>query len=76
MLQQIRSINNDLHKSDTWAHQWKMNFNPDTSKQAQVIFSCNVKVTAHLQFVFNNNPVHETSTQKHLGMFLNFKLNF
>ena len=33
-------INNDLHNISTWAYQWKMNFNPDTSKQAQeVLFS-------------------------------------
>ena len=25
-------INNVLHNIDTWAHQWKMNFNPDTSE--------------------------------------------
>ena len=69
-------INNDLYNS-TWAYQWKMNFNPDTSKQAQeVTFNCIVKVTAHLQLVFNNNPVDETLTQKHLGMFLDFKLKF
>ena len=70
-------INNDLHNISTWAYQWKMNFNPDTSKQAQdIIFSCKVKVTAHPQLVFNNNPVHETATKKHLGMFLDFKLHF
>ena len=64
-------INNDLHNISTWAYQWKMDFNPDTSKQAQeVLFSRKVKVTAHPQLVFNNNPVHETSTQKHLVMFL------
>ena len=69
-------INNDLHNS-TWPYQMKMKFNPDTSKQAQeVLFSRNIKVTAHPQLVFNNNPVHETATQKHLGMFLGFKLNF
>ena len=51
--------------------------NPDTSKQAQeVLFSRKVKVAIHPQLVFNNNPVHETGTQKHLGMFLDFKLNF
>ena len=51
-------INNDLHNISTWAYQWKMNFNPDTSKQAQeVLFSRKVKVTAHPQLVFNNNPV-------------------
>ena len=33
-------INNDLHNISTWAYQWKMNFNPDTTKQAQeVLFS-------------------------------------
>ena len=55
----------------------KINFNPDTSKQAQeVLFSRKLKVTAHRQLVFNNNPAHETATQKHIGMFLHFKLNF
>ena len=54
-----------------------MNFNLDISKQAhEVIFSHKVKVTAYLQLVFDNNPVYEASTQKHLGMFLDFKLNF
>ena len=70
-------INNDLHNISTWAYQWKMNFNPDTIKQAQeVLYSRKVKVTVHPKLVFNNNSVHETATQKHLGMFLNFKLNF
>ena len=69
-------INNDLQKNVTWAHQWKMNFNPDTSKQTQAVFSRQVKVTVHPQLVFNNNPVHENAAQKHIGMFLDFKLNF
>ena len=30
-------INNDLHNISAWAYQWKMNFNPDTSKQAQEV---------------------------------------
>ena len=64
-------INDDLHNIYTWAYQWKMSFNPDTSKKAQeVIFSRNINVTAHPQLVFNNNPVHEISNQKHLGIFL------
>ena len=59
--------NNDLNNINTWAHQWKINFNPDTSKQVEeVIYSRNVKVTVHPQLVFNNNPVHGTATQKHL----------
>ena len=56
-------INNDLHNISAWAYQWKMNFNPDTSKQAQeLIFSRKVRVTAPPRFVFNNNPVHQTAT--------------
>ena len=70
-------INNDLHNINTWFHQWKINFNPDTNKQTQeVIFICKIKVSAHPQLVFNNNPVHEITAQKHHGMFLNFKLHF
>ena len=69
--------NNDLHNISTWGYQWKINFNPDTSKQAQeVLFGRILKVTVHPQLVFNNNPVHETATKKHLGMFLDFKLHF
>ena len=34
------SLNNDLTKISEWAVQWKMNFNPDPSKQAQeLLFS-------------------------------------
>ena len=54
-----------------------MSFNTDPSEQAQeVIFCSKTKVIAHHQLVFNNNPVHQTSTQKHLAMFFDFKLNF
>ena len=70
-------INNDLHKINTRVYQWKKNSNPDISKQTQeVIFSCEIKITAHPRLVLNTNPVHETSTPKHLGTFLEFKLNF
>ena len=77
MLQQIRSIKSDLRNISSRAYQWKVNFNPDSIKQArEVIFSRKVKITVHPQLVFNNNLVHETATQKHLGMFLDFKLRF
>ena len=57
-------ISNDLH-SNTWFYHWEVNFNPDTGKQGQeVIFSLKIKVTAHPQLSFNNNVVHESSTQK------------
>ena len=54
-----------------------MNFNPDPSKQAQeVIFSRKIKKPNHPELIFNNIPVNQTSYQKHLGMFLDNKLNF
>ena len=41
------SLNNDLTKISEWAVQWKMNFNPDPSKQAQELqFSRKIKFKA------------------------------
>ena len=52
-------------------------FNPDPSKQAEeVIFSCEIKKPSHPVLIFNNNQVIQTPYQKHLGSFLNEKLNF
>ena len=34
-------LNHDLSIISQWAHQWKMEFNPDPTKQAtEVLFSC------------------------------------
>ena len=53
-----------------------MSFNPDPSKQAQeVIFTCTIKKPSHPGLIFNNNKVIQTPYQKHLGMFLDDKLN-
>ena len=72
-----KELNNDLRKISNWAYQWKMSFNPDPLKQAQeVIFSCKMTKTNHLTLIFNGNPVHQVALQKHLGMFLDCKLNF
>jgi len=67
-------LNNDLIKITKWAFQWKMSFNPDISKQAhEVIFSRKRYVTPHPSLTFNNIPVAQTSSQKHLGMHLDKK---
>ena len=53
--------------------QWKMSFNPDPSKQAQkIIFSRKIKKLSHPSLVFNNNNVLQASSQKHLGVALDF----
>ena len=54
-----------------------MSFNPDPTKQAQeMIFSRKVEATNHPPLFFNENDVPKTTFQKHLGMFLDSKLNF
>ena len=70
-------LNNDLKKISNWAFQWKMSFNPDPSKQAQeVIFSRKLQKISHPSIYFNNIPIDEVSSQKHLGMILDAKLKF
>ena len=54
-----------------------MTFNPDVSKQAQeVVFSRKGITTNHATVYFNNDPVIRENFQKHLGLFLDSKLNF
>ena len=60
-------LNNDLKKIGEWASQWKMNFNPDTNKQAEeLFFSRKMQVINHPPLFFNQNFVPQTSLQKHL----------
>ena len=69
-------LNSDLETISHWAHQWKMSFNPDPKKQAQVIFSRKRVKDCH-PLVFFNDAVKEQSTnQKHLGIHLDEKLDF
>ena len=71
-------LNTDLKKITKWAHQWKMQFNPDPNKQAnEVIFS--KKSTNNLSYPpvrFNNNDIVKCPDQKHLGIVLDSKPNF
>ena len=54
-----------------------MNFNPDPSKQAQeIIFSRKIQENFHPPLYFNNIKVEQTALQKHLGIFLDPKLDF
>ena len=54
-----------------------MLFNPDITKQAkEVIFSRKNTKLDHPTVYFNELPVAHTPCQKHLGMYLDEKLNF
>ena len=71
-----KNLNDDLNRINNWAFQWKMSFNPDPNKQAQeVIFSRKIQKSSQPSLIFNNNIVTQSLTQKHLGMFLNTKLD-
>ena len=64
-------LNKDLEMIHNWAFQWKMNFNPDPTKQAQeVIFIRKTKKLPHPPLVFNNTNVTQSIYQKHLGIIL------
>ena len=54
-----------------------MTFNPDLSKQAQeLIFSRKTVKIIHPSITFNTVPVARTTSQKHLGLYLDEKLSF
>ena len=60
-----------------WAHQWKLEFNPDPLKQAtEVLFSCKNNVQNHPQIIFNGTVVTKVEEQKHLGLLLESNLSF
>ena len=55
-------LNNDLAKINNWDFQWKTDFNPDSSKQAQqVIFSRKLKKISHPPLFFNDIQVPRSS---------------
>ena len=71
------TLHNDLSVISNWAFQWKMIFNPDLTKQAQeVIFSRKTKKLLHPCLSFNDIPLKNSISQKHLRLTLDVKLNF
>ena len=70
-------LNDDLIKISYWAYQRKKSFNPEVTKQAQeVAFSQKCQKVSYPTVYFNNSPVIWSSSQKHLGINLDEKLNF
>ena len=71
------NLNSDLSKINGWANQWKMTFNPDLKKQAQeVTLSRKIRKTSHPLLTFNNHSVKQVQFQKHLGVYLDSRLDF
>ena len=70
-------MNHDLDVIRKWAHQWKLEFNPDPTQQAtEVLFSCKKSSPNHLQMMFNRTLVAKVNYQKHLGLILDSSLSF
>ena len=72
-----RDLQHDLDLISKWAHQWKMSFNPDPTKQAvEILFSQKLKSVEHPPIYFNNIEVKRVTDHKHLGLNLDPKLSF
>ena len=70
-------MNHDVDIIHQWAHQWKMEFNPDPIKQAtEVLFSCKRSSPNHPLLIFNGTVVTNENDQKHLGLTLDSGLSF
>ena len=54
----VNVLNKDLEMIHSWVFQWKLNFNPDPTKQAQEVnFSRKTKKLPHPPLVFNNTNI-------------------
>ena len=59
---------NDLNHDLNIIHQWKMEFNPDPTKQvAEVLFSCEKSSPRHPDLIFNGTIVTRNNEQKHFS---------
>ena len=64
-------LNHDLDIIHQWVHQWKMDFNPDPTKQVtEVLFSCKKSSPNHPLLIFNGTAATNVTEQKHLGLIL------
>ena len=73
----ISDLNYGLETKNQQASQWKMSSNPNPNKQAtEVLFSHKVNSDGHPKLNFNGNQVPQCSSQKHLGLLLDNKIDF
>ena len=71
-------INKDLKNMNKWAQQWKMSFNHDPTKMAEVLFSRKKSKVIHLHpsLILSGKNVSRSESHKHLGLMFYLKLNF
>ena len=64
-------MNHHLDVIRQWAHQWKLEFNPDPTEQATEVLICCKKSNPnhnHPQIMFNGTVVAKMNDQKDLGL--------
>ena len=70
-------LDKDWKNISDWTYKWKIVFDPDLSKQAQeVIFSRKTNKINHPNTTFNTILLAHTPYEKHIGLYLDEKLNF
>ena len=75
--QAASDMNHDLDIIKSWAHNWRMLFNPDPTRQAVEVTFSRKKISAnHPPVLFNDIPVIKMNEHKHLGIILDSKLSF
>ena len=79
--QNINTAANDLNsylmKISDWVFQWKMRFNSDPKKQAQrVILIREINKIGHPPLYFNQSLLKSSTSDKHLGLVLDNKLDY
>ena len=73
-----RDLNNNLSIINEWGFQWKMQFTPDSNKQANedYYFFRKSNTDDYIPIKLNDSPVQMYESQKHFGIILDKHLNF
>ena len=61
-------LNLDLERLDNWAVKWLVKFNP--IKTESLMFSRRINQQVHQTLFFNDVPIQECVSHKHLGVYL------
>ena len=75
----VIELNADLEKTNQWAYQWKIQFNPDPNKQANEVVFSRKSISHNLSHPpnkLNENVITKCNHQKYLGIILESNLNF
>ena len=68
-----KQLNDDLNKISEWGFQWKIAFILICPRKCK---KNKISKISHPKVNFNNSPVVQSTYQKHLGLYLDEKLNF